>query len=117
VAPLVFPYFEEGALYGQFNFKVAVGPGGAIWTNSVNCGTTAAPTAKRVGTWTCPSDGMGNTYHAHPDFTGFFARGNYAAFIGKRRLSNRFPPPEAAAKAARFVPSMPARDCGRFPTD
>jgi prepilin-type processing-associated H-X9-DG protein len=91
-APVVFPYLEEGTLFGQFNFKAAAGPGGAVWTNPVNCGTIAAPTAIRVATWICPSDGMGGVYHAHPDLPGFFARGNYGAFIGNVDYQTAFPP-------------------------
>ncbi len=91
-APLLFPYLEETAIYGEFNLSAPVGPGGAIWTNSANCGTTTAPTALAVATWRCPSDGLGNAYHAHPDLTGFFARGNYAAFIGNVDYQTAFPP-------------------------
>ena len=91
-APLLFPYLEETTLYGEFNFLAPVGPGSAVWTNPVNCGTNTSPTALRVATWACPSDGMGNAYHAHPDLTGFFARGNYAAFIGNVDYQTAFPP-------------------------
>jgi prepilin-type N-terminal cleavage/methylation domain-containing protein/prepilin-type processing-associated H-X9-DG protein len=91
-APVLFPYLEEGALAAECSFSAPLGPGNAVWTNAINCGTVTSPTATLVGMWRCPSDGMGGNLHAHPDFTGFFARGNYGAFIGNVDYQTAFPP-------------------------
>jgi len=88
-APL-FAYLEEGAK--PFNLKAPVGPGSAVWTNAANCGTPNSPTAVTISVWLCPSDGVGGLQHSHPDFTGYFAKGNYAAFVGNIDYRSAFPP-------------------------
>ena len=91
-APLLFSFLDQQNLANQFNFNAAVGPGTAVWTNPANCGTQTSPTAISLAIWRCPSDGQGGLIHAHPDLTGFFARGNYAAFIGNVDYQTAFPP-------------------------
>jgi prepilin-type processing-associated H-X9-DG protein len=98
-APLLFSFLDQQNLANQFNFNAAVGPGSAVWTNPVNCGTQTSPTAISLAIWRCPSDGQGGLIHAHPDLTGYFARGNYAAFIGNVDYQTAFPPLTAPQKA------------------
>jgi prepilin-type N-terminal cleavage/methylation domain-containing protein len=72
-----FPFLEEGALYGAFNFNPPLGVCG-IFLDTVNAPLVGTSLTVLI----CPSDSEGDLFHNHPACGGQAARGNYAGFFG-----------------------------------
>jgi hypothetical protein len=74
----LFPYMEEGAVFGAFNMKATASCSGGVWLDPAN----QPAVSKSVAGLLCPSDGEGDLYHNHPGCGGQAARGNYCGFFG-----------------------------------
>jgi prepilin-type N-terminal cleavage/methylation domain-containing protein/prepilin-type processing-associated H-X9-DG protein len=77
--PPLWPYIEQTALAGKYDYKVAF----HNLPNSTNNSSTANLTASQVSTYLCPSDRGGPAYWMGDAY--YRARGNYAVNYGNVR--------------------------------
>ncbi len=106
--PMLLTFIEERPISQQYQ-PFAPGQDGPAWTAAVNCGTPTSPTAQTIATMRCPSDSIGGTLFLHPDYTGYYCRGNYLPFLGNVNITSAFPPFVAPHKQHAFTANIGLR--------